>query len=504
MTNNGHSPPAERMRFTTRRNIMGGLGAILLFNGIVMVVFYLSTVRCLETFNKIQAAAGTRFAARDLLAAMELQIRQTRWISGIAGLFSVLSVAAASIISVRDFGNRYRGEEHLRQNEERFRQLVESAKEYAIIRLGPEGLIETWNAGAERSKGYKAQEIIGRHCACFYPPEEIERGQPEMELKSALEMGQYETDGWRLRKDGSRFWGNVVITPLRDAVGQHLGYSVISRDLTDHNRSRDAISELNETLRQQNLKLTVANAELESFCYSVSHDLRSPLRSIDGFSQTLLEDYTDKLDAEGNDQLHRIRAASQRMGQLIDGLLELSRLTRSEMLRETVDLSALAREIAEELRVAAPKREVDFVIADGLTTEGDPRMVRIVLANLLGNAWKFTARRPRATIEFGRSVEDDAEVFFVRDNGAGFDMKYSQKLFGAFQRLHLPADFAGHGIGLATVKRIVSRHGGRAWAQAAADVGATFYFTFQSAASIPPASDDATQGTTKEQIANVA
>jgi PAS domain S-box-containing protein len=491
------------MRFTAERKIMAGLATALLFNGIITVVFYLSALHRLETSNQVLAAADQRFSTRELLSAMELQIRQTRWIGVAAGLFIVLSVAVASIVVVGDFGKQQRGAERLRQDEERFRQLVESAREYAIIRLDPQGRIETWNAGAERSKGYKAQEIIGQHCACFYTPEEIKCGQPELELKSALETGQYETDGWRLRKDGSRFWGNVVITPLRDSAGNHIGFSNISRDLTDHNRSRDAISELNETLRQQNVKLTVANAELESFCYSVSHDLRAPLRSIDGFSQTLLEDYSDKLDSEGRDELHRIRAASQRMGRLIDGLLDLSRLTRSEILRETVDLSTLAREIAEELRIAAPQREVDFVIANGLITEGDPRMIRIVLANLLGNAWKFTARRPGARIEFGRSVVDDAEVFFVRDNGAGFDMQYSSKLFGAFQRLHLPADFAGHGIGLATVKRIVSRHGGRVWAQSAVNAGATFYFTFRSAASITSALDDATRRTTKEEVAHV-
>jgi PAS domain S-box-containing protein len=487
------------MAFTTERKIMAGLGTVLLFNGIVALIFYLSTVRYWETSNQILALVDKQFAARELLRAMDLQIRQLCWISGVAGFFSAFSVVIASIVVVRDFGRRHRGAERLRQDEERFRQLVESAREYAIIRLDPRGIIETWNAGAERSKGYKAQEIIGRHCACFYTPEEIKSGQPQLELKSALESGQYEADGWRLRKDGSRFWGNVVITPLRDSAGNHVGFSNISRDLTDHTRSRDAISGLNETLRQQNVKLTVANAELESFCYSVSHDLRSPLRSIDGFSQTLLEDYTDKLDAEGQDQLHRIRAASQRMGQLIDGLLDLSRLTRSEMLSEKVDLSALAREIAEELRIAAPQREADFVVAEGLMTEGDPRMVRIVLANLLGNAWKFTARRPRARIEFGQSVVDETEAFFVRDNGVGFDMQYSPKLFGAFQRLHLPADFAGHGIGLATVKRIVSRHGGRVWAQATVNAGATFYFTIQSTATLPAALDDAAQGKTKEE-----
>lgn len=227
--------------------------------------------------------------------------------------------------------------------------------------------------------------------------------------------------------------------------------------------------------------LEVANKELEAFSYSVSHDLRAPLRSIDGFSQALLEDYTERLDEQGRDYLHRVRAASQRMAQLIDDMLKLSRVTRAELSREEVDLSALAQEIAVELRRAQPGREVEFTVASGLRVHGDPKLLRIVIENLLGNAWKFTGKRSGARIEFGMTHRDGKPAYFVRDNGVGFDMAYAGKLFGAFQRLHDSREFPGTGIGLATVQRVIHKHGGRVWAEGEVEKGATFYFTLPKA-----------------------
>ncbi len=224
-------------------------------------------------------------------------------------------------------------------------------------------------------------------------------------------------------------------------------------------------------------ELAATNRELEAFAYSVSHDLRAPLRALDGFSQALLEDYVSLLDVQGRDYLRRVRAASQRMGRLIDDLLRLSRLTRAEMHREMVDLSALARSIEAELRQEEPEREATFTIAENVIAWGDARLLRVALENLLGNAWKFTARKPHARIEFGLTREDGETIYFVRDDGAGFDMTYAGKLFGAFQRLHASSEFEGSGIGLATVQRVVRRHGGRVWAEGAVDQGATFYFT---------------------------
>ncbi len=240
------------------------------------------------------------------------------------------------------------------------------------------------------------------------------------------------------------------------------------------------LQKTNAELVQLTTALQAANRELEAFSYSVSHDLRAPLRAIDGFSQVVLEDYTERLDAEGKDYLHRIRGATHRMTDLIDALLDLSRVARAELHWQTVDLTALGESIAAELRQTQSDRRVGFVIADGLTASGDARLLRVVLENLLGNAWKFTAKQPQARIEVGSLTQPDGTwVLFVRDNGAGFDMTYADKLFGAFQRLHRMSEFHGTGIGLATVQRIIHRHGGRIWAEGAVDKGATFYFTLE-------------------------
>jgi len=209
----------------------------------------------------------------------------------------------------------------------------------------------------------------------------------------------------------------------------------------------------------------------------VSHDLRAPLRSIDGFSQVLLEDYGAQLDEAGRDSLKRVRAASQRMGTLIDDLLKLAWVTRAELRTEVVDLSGMARDIAAELQRTTPERRVEFAIAQGLEARGDARLLRVVLENLLRNSWKYTAKQAQPRVEFGSIDGSGERAFIVRDNGAGFDMKYADKLFAAFQRLHSAAEFEGTGVGLATVRRIINRHGGRIWAEGAVDQGATFYFT---------------------------
>ena len=233
-----------------------------------------------------------------------------------------------------------------------------------------------------------------------------------------------------------------------------------------------------QQVQAANRQLNAANQELETFSYSVSHDLRAPLRSIDGFSQALLEDYGDRLDHQGKDYLNRVRGATQHMGQLIDDLLTLSRVTRAEMLRKTVDLSTLAADVLAELQKSEPARRVEWRIEPGLVATGDVQLLRIVLVNLLGNAWKYSAHQPQPLIEFGTMRDDHgATEFFVRDNGAGFDMTYAGKLFGAFQRLHPASEFPGTGVGLATVQRIVHRHGGQVRGVGMPGQGATFYFT---------------------------
>ena len=237
------------------------------------------------------------------------------------------------------------------------------------------------------------------------------------------------------------------------------------------------LEETNQELEETNQELEATNRELESFSYSVSHDLRAPLRSIDGFSHILLEDHADELTDEGKDHLRRVRAGARRMGELIDALLSLSRLTRGEMRSESVNLSAMVGEISEDLRRSQPEREVEVQITPGLVDNGDAGLLKVAMENLLGNAWKFTAKEAHAKIEFGAVRQDGALTYYVRDNGAGFDMAYAGKLFGAFQRLHGVEEFEGTGIGLATVQRVVHRHGGRIWAEGEVGRGATFYFT---------------------------
>jgi PAS domain S-box-containing protein len=365
----------------------------------------------------------------------------------------------------------------LQQSEERFRLLVDSVKDYAILILDPKGHVTSWNQGAARIKGYLSEEIIGQHFSRFYPPEDVARGKPEMELRVAAAEGRFEDEGWRLRKDGSRFWANVVITALRDPSGGLRGFAKVTRDITERKRAETLLAE-------RTAALEVANQELEAFSYSVSHDLRAPLRSLDGFSQVLEEDCAGRLGAGADDAIRRIRAAAGRMGHLIDDMLKLSRVSRTELRRERVDLSEMARDILAELSRREPGRTVATRVADGIVVEGDPPLLRLALENLLGNAFKFTSKRSDAFIEFGQSGNGGPPALYVRDNGAGFDMAYADKLFGAFQRLHGAGDFAGTGIGLATVQRVIHRHGGRIWAEAAVGEGATFSFSLPGGAHV--------------------
>jgi light-regulated signal transduction histidine kinase (bacteriophytochrome) len=274
------------------------------------------------------------------------------------------------------------------------------------------------------------------------------------------------------------------VTQIADHLGVALKHAELMAELRaevlERQQAEQAVQTLNQGLQQAVVDLKAVNRELESFSYSVSHDLRAPLRSIDGFSQALLEDCLDQLDVSGQDYLRRIRNATQRMGNLIDDLLNLSQVTRSEMNLESVNLSLLASNICTEFHRNDPERQVEFSVQAGLMARGDARLLQVLLMNLLTNAWKFTSKHPQARIEFGIIANKTVvPVYFIRDDGAGFDMAFANKLFGPFQRLHGIHDFPGNGIGLATVQRIAHRHGGKAWAEGAIEQGSTFYFTLK-------------------------
>ena len=273
---------------------------------------------------------------------------------------------------------------------------------------------------------------------------------------------------------------DVRVTPRSgDEVGQlaQAFNAMAERVHSDREQLREANTELERRVRARTAQLESANRELEAFSYSVSHDLRAPLRAVDGFARALSEDYAARLDATGQDYLARVRNGAQRMSALIDDLLELSRVSRAVLKPTTVDVSAMAREIVAQLAAADPAHRVDVEIAPALTAWADPRLLHIALTNLLDNAWKYSSRSAQARIELGVDPTDTEPAFYVRDNGVGFDMQYAGKLFGAFQRLHRPEEFPGTGVGLATVQRIVHRHGGRAWAESSPGQGATFFFT---------------------------
>jgi light-regulated signal transduction histidine kinase (bacteriophytochrome) len=282
---------------------------------------------------------------------------------------------------------------------------------------------------------------------------------------------------------GQRDIAGYVTKPLAMDNLLYLVRQVVKRKEAEEARQQayseleKRVEERTKELAQSNRELTNINQELESFSYAISHDLRAPLRSIDGFSRILQEDYSDRLDEKGNDSLQRIRSAAQHVGMLVDGIVGLSHITRREVKWALVDLSSLVQTIAAELQVSQPQRQVEFIIAPGVTANGNIHLLRILLQNLLGNAWKFTGKHLKARIEFGTTQVDGEEAFFIRDNGAGFDMTYADKLFGIFQHLHAADEFPGIGVGLATVRRVAHHHGGRVWAEGKVEKGATFYFT---------------------------
>lgn len=383
-----------------------------------------------------------------------------------------------------------RSQEDLQKSRDRFRELYNSAP-VGYINLDTRFIIIEANLTFQQMLEYEQSEIINQGISRFLAAESFPLFVQSMVKVTAHWTSQH----YSLRKpaclevqlkpkdDTAPFYALLNVYPWKSEDSDKTNLRISVTDISDLKKSQSALAAANAELKEKNKalekysgELESANLEMEAFSYSVSHDLRAPLRAINGFSQILQEDYTGQLDQKGNETLDRIREASRQMGKLIDGLLHLSTIIRREMDIVPVNISEMALSVATQLKTEFPERKLKFIIHPGLRAAGDPGLLRIVLQNLLENAVKYTSRQPDAVIEFGAIKNNEGQTYFVSDNGAGFNMAYSDKLFKPFQRLHNSSEFPGLGIGLATVQRIVHRHGGKVWAEGEVGKGAQFFF----------------------------
>jgi PAS domain S-box-containing protein len=555
-------------------------------------------------FVFVTGALGEEFAIRTFeLGATDYVLKHR--------LSDLVPTVRRALRMAQDTRRHREQDQDLRRNEELFRRLVEGVHDYAIYMLDANGRIATWNSGAERVEGYNAREAIGRPMDIVLLPEDRARGKAQCAIEAASRDGRYEDEGWQLRKDGRRYWANVVVTALRDQDGKLIGFAKVSRDMTERKKYEEALrqsesrtrsiletaidaimvmdregmvqewnpaaeamfgytrkqaigkkladliippymrqqhqlglaryvvegvapmlnqrietiamradgtefpvelaltetknngssvftgyisditerkrteqeiqqlnTELEQRVQKRTQQLESANKELEAFSYSVSHDLRAPLRHINGFVEILRSTADEKLDPESRGFLETIAESARQMGKLIDDLLAFSRMGRAELRLIPVKLDSVLSEALRELRQETAGREVRWNVVGPLPeVPGDPAMLRQVFINLISNALKYTRTRPTAEIEVTASITPEEHIIAVRDNGVGFDNAYAHKLFGVFQRLHPAHEFEGTGIGLAIVRRVIARHGGRAWATGVVNEGATFYFS---------------------------
>jgi PAS domain S-box-containing protein len=375
---------------------------------------------------------------------------------------------------------KHKMEKKLQESEERYRKLVETSPDgIAITDL--KGCLLAVNPKNAEMWGYETpEEMVGLSLLDLVASEN--RSKVEENLNRVIEGNKTTPFAHPLlRQDKALFWGELNACSLQDSNGQIASLIVITRDITERKQAEQTILRLNSELEQRvasrTADLAVSNKELESFAYSVSHDLRAPLRTLNGFSHLLLEEHAHTLSPQGQELLNRIQKSSVTMSKLIDALLDLSRITRTEMTRKEVDLSQVTRDISLDLCDNEPARVVEFIIPDSMPVKGDPNLIGIMLNNLICNAWKFSSKVSPSRIELGSSIQNGQMIYFISDNGVGFDKAYENKLFGAFHRLHTAFEFEGTGIGLSIVQRIIHRHGGQVWAQGEIGKGATFYFT---------------------------
>jgi PAS domain S-box-containing protein len=355
-------------------------------------------------------------------------------------------------------------------HDESVHQMMDSRGDYAIFMLDSRGCVRSWNNGAQNIKGYSREEILGKDFSVFYPAEDRARGKPARHLAIAARDGRFEEEGFRVRKDGSTFWGNIVLSAVRDRTNALSGFVKVTRDLTERRGAQ-------ERAMADDLALKAANAELEAFTYSVSHDLRAPIRQIEGFSKILREHLGEGIDPQAALYVQRIQEGSQQMGRLVNDLLDLAQIGQKQPKPRLISLDSLIAVVLTNVRAEVTDRDIEWRVDSFPAVVCDPGLMHIVFTNLLSNAVKYTRPRQKAVIEVGHMVAAGQLVIYVRDNGVGFNMKYADRLFGVFQRLHRAEEFEGAGVGLATVQRIIRKHNGRVWGESAADAGATFFFT---------------------------
>jgi PAS domain S-box-containing protein len=362
------------------------------------------------------------------------------------------------------------------------RNILDSSTEYSIVGKDLDGNIVLWNEGARRCYGYEPDDIIGKaNASILYSSEDVAKGKPREIMDAALRDGKWVGTLNRVRGNGERFTARVVVTPRWDGPEKPIGFLLISRDVSEEIRLTEELqashAELEQRVAQRTAELDATNKELEAFTYSVAHDLRAPLRHIQGFADLLAESLGQQLEPEAKKYLSRIGEGTKHMGTLIEDLLRLAQISRQEPRLQATGLNSVVREVLQDLTNETKDRDIHWQVGDLPFVDCDPGLVKQVFYNLLSNAVKYTRPRKPAVIDIGQMSLGGQLVTFVRDNGVGFNMKYSNKLFGVFQRLHRKEDFEGTGVGLATVQRIIHKHGGRIWAEAEIDKGATFFFS---------------------------